>query len=114
MLRAQARRFAGDVALADARVSVGNADPHGLPPTLLQVGTAELLVDECRSWAERARRAGVALTVDERPDMPHAPFFFASLCPAGVAALTSVAAFIRARLAPAPADTTRAADITAA
>ena len=108
MLRGQARRFAGDLPLADPRVSIGSADPRGLPPTLLQVGTAELLLDECRAWAERARRAGVALTVDERPDMPHAPFFFTALCPEGAAALASVAAFVRARLGP-PASGTAAA-----
>lgn len=98
MLRAQARLFAGGLALDDPRLSVGNVDPRGIAPTLLQVGTAELLLDECRAWAARARHAGVELTVDEPRDMPHAPFFFASLCPEGVAALDSVAAFIRARL----------------
>jgi acetyl esterase/lipase len=108
MLRRQAKLFAGDLALDDPRLSLGDVDPHGLPPTLLQVGTAELLLDECRAWAERARRAGVALTVDERPDMPHAPFFFASLCPEGAGALASVAAFVHARLAPAASGTAAA------
>jgi acetyl esterase/lipase len=98
MLRAQARLFAGDLPLDDPRISVGNVDPRGIPPTFLQVGTAELLLDECRDWAARARAAGVDLTVDEPPDMPHAPFFFASLCPQGVAALAAVASFIRTRL----------------
>lgn len=102
MLRTQARLFAGDLELDDPRLSVGNADPRGIAPTLLQVGTAELLLDECRAWATRARHAGVELTVDEPADMPHAPFFFASLCPQGVAALDAVAAFIRTRLAAEP------------
>jgi acetyl esterase/lipase len=98
MLRAQARLFAGDRALADPRLSVGARDPRGLAPTFLQVGTAELLLDECRAWAERAELAGVALTVDEPPDMPHAPFFFASMCPQGAAAHANVATFVRAAL----------------
>jgi acetyl esterase/lipase len=98
MLRAQARLFAGDVALDDPRVSVGNAEPGGVAPTLLQVGTAEILLDECRAWAARARAAGVELTVDEPADMPHAPPFFASVSPAGAAAIATVGQFIRRRL----------------
>jgi acetyl esterase/lipase len=90
--------FAGEMALDDPRLSVGNADPTGIAPTLLQVGTAELLLDECRAWAARARAAGVTLTVDEPPDMPHAPPFFASVCSQGVAAIDAVARFVRARL----------------
>jgi acetyl esterase/lipase len=100
MLRAQARLFAGDRPIDDPRLSVGNADPAGLPATFLQVGTAEVLLDECRAWAARARTAGVPLTVDEPVDMPHAPPFFASVCPQGVAAIDAVGAFVRARLAP--------------
>ncbi len=98
MLRAQARLFAGALALADPRLSIGRADPSGIAPTFLQVGTAELLLDECREWCGRARAAGVALTVDEPADLPHAPPFFASVSAGGAAALTAVAAFIRARL----------------
>ena len=98
MLRAQARLFAGDLPLDDPRLSVGNADPSGIAATFLQVGTAELLLDECRAWAARARAAGVPLTVDEPVDMPHAPPFFASVCPQGVAAVAAVARFVQERL----------------
>ncbi len=118
MLRRQARVFAGelaldagqrgrdaaDIALDDPRLSVGNADPTGIAPTLLQVGTAELLLDECRAWAARARAAGVDLMVDEPRDMPHAPPFFASVSPQGRAAIETVAAFVRHRLDAAEVD----------
>ncbi len=98
MLRAQARLFAGALPLDDPRLSIGLADPSGIAPTLLQVGTAELLLDECRAWAARARAAGVDLVVDEPPDMPHAPPFFASVSAQGQAAVDAVGRFIRARL----------------
>jgi acetyl esterase/lipase len=98
MLRAQARLFAGTLALDDPRLSVGNAAPAGIAPTFLQVGTAELLLDECRAWAAQARAAGVALTVDQPSELPHAPPFFASVSKAGAAALAAVATFVRARL----------------
>lgn len=97
MLRAQAHLFAGALALDDPRLSIGRADPSAIAPTFFQVGTAELLLDECREWCARARAAGVALTVDEAADLPHAPPFFASVSTAGAEALAAVAAFIRAR-----------------
>jgi monoterpene epsilon-lactone hydrolase len=98
MLRAQARLFAGALPVDDPRLSIGRVDPAGIAPTFLQVGTAELLLDECREWCGRARASGVALTVDEAADLPHAPPFFASVSPAGAAALAAVATFIRTRL----------------
>ena len=80
------------------RASPWRADPAGIAPTFLQVGTAEILLDECREWAERTRAAGVDLPVDEPIDLPHAPPFFASVSRAGAAALAAVAAFVRTRL----------------
>jgi acetyl esterase/lipase len=98
MLRAQAALFAGGRALYDPALSVGFGDPTGIAPTFIQVGTAELLLDECRTWIAKARAAGVALTVDEPADLPHAPPFFASVSEMGAAALAAVATFVRSRL----------------
>lgn len=98
MLRAQARRFASGLPLDDPRLSIGRVDPTGIAPTFLQVGTAELLLDECRAWCVRARAARIAVTLDEPADLPHAPPFFASVSAGGAAALATVATFIRARL----------------
>ena len=36
------------------------AELQGLPPLLVQVGTAEVLLDDSTRLAERARQAGVA------------------------------------------------------
>jgi acetyl esterase/lipase len=55
------------------------------------------LEDEGRAWCDRARAAGVALTVDEPVHLPHAPPFFASVSDGGRNALTAVADFIRRR-----------------
>ncbi len=98
-LREQARQFAGGIALDDPRLSVGRVRPDGIAATLLQAGTAELLLDECRAWAAHARAAGVELTVDEPLDMPHSPPFFASVSASGRDALATVAAFVTQRLA---------------
>jgi acetyl esterase/lipase len=98
----QARLFAGGVPLGDPRVSVGFADPAGIAPVFVLAGSAELLFDECRAWAERARAAGVDVTWDEAREMPHAPIFFAALHPEARRALDTVARFLRRRLEAAP------------
>ncbi|TWV29478.1 alpha/beta hydrolase [Streptomyces misionensis] len=48
-----------------------HADPTGLPPMLLQVGTDELLLDDSTRMAERARAAGVDVVLDVTADVPH-------------------------------------------
>lgn len=58
MLLAQARAFAGGVALDDPRISPVHAELTGLPPLFVQVGEVELLAGETRALADRARAAG--------------------------------------------------------
>src|SRR3546814_9551130 len=41
------------------------ADLSGLPPLLVEVGTAEVLLDDARRLAERARAAGVDVRSEE-------------------------------------------------
>jgi acetyl esterase/lipase len=55
----------------DPLVSPLYGDLHGLPPLLIQVGSAELLYDDGRRIAQRARRAGVAVDFDVAPGMVH-------------------------------------------
>lgn len=97
MLLAQAKLFAGETPVDDPRVSLGRADPSAIAPVLVQAGTSELLYDECRDWVQSARAAGVDVTFDEPVDMPHAPPFFAGLCPAGAKSVDAIGAFIRGR-----------------
>ena len=40
------------------------ADLHGLPPIYIQVGTDELLLDDSTRFAQKAKEAGVAVTID--------------------------------------------------
>ena len=47
------------------------ADLDGLPPTLVQVGEHELLLDDSLRWADRAWGAGVEVEVQRFPDMWH-------------------------------------------
>ena len=46
-------------------------DLHGLPPMLMQVGSVETMLDDSLIFAERARAAGVGVTLEVWPDMFH-------------------------------------------
>jgi acetyl esterase/lipase len=94
-----ARSYAGDRALDDPLVSPFYAPLAGLPPLFVQAGAVELLVDEARAFAERARAAGVTVRWDEAPEMPHAPVLLAGYHPAAAAALARASGWITARLA---------------
>lgn len=58
-LRYAGRLWAGDLDVADPRVSPGFADLAGLPPTTVVVGGHDLFVEDCRDLAARADAAGV-------------------------------------------------------
>ncbi len=47
------------------------ADLQGLPPLLIQVGTAEVLLSDAAELASRARDAGVKVELDEWDQMTH-------------------------------------------
>ena len=79
---------------ANPLVSPLFGDHRGLPPLLLHVGSHEVLLDDSRSLAARARAAGVAVTLRIWPVVPHVWQMF--LLPEAVASLDEAAAFVRA------------------
>jgi monoterpene epsilon-lactone hydrolase len=93
--------------LEDAKAYLGDADPRtplaaplyadltGLPSLLIQVGTAETLLDDSTRLAERARSAGVDVVLEPWEDMIHVWHFFASMLPEGQQAVDRVGEFIR-------------------
>lgn len=48
-----------------------HADLRGLPPTYLQVGAEEALLDDSRRLVRRIRAAGIKVRLDEFPDQVH-------------------------------------------
>jgi acetyl esterase/lipase len=85
----------GGVDRKDRRVSPLYADLAGLPPTLIQVGSAETLLADSTRFAAAAGAADVCVTLEIWPRMIHAwPLWNARLEP-GRRALASVGAFIR-------------------
>jgi acetyl esterase/lipase len=82
----------------DPRVSVLYSDLSGLPPTLIQVGSDETLLDDATRLAAAAGAAAVPVTLEIWPHMIHAwPLWNAHLS-AGRHALASAGAFIRRHL----------------
>lgn len=71
-------------------------DLHGLPPLLIHVGTYEVLLDDSTRLAERARAAGVAVTLRTWPVVPHVWQMFG--LPESAVSLDEAAAFLRAAL----------------
>jgi epsilon-lactone hydrolase len=95
-LHLMAGLYAGATDLRDPRVSPIHADLAGLPPLLVQVGTAEALLDDSLRFAERARAAGVDLTLERGEGMIHVWQAFA-MAPEAHQAVEQVGKFIRER-----------------
>jgi monoterpene epsilon-lactone hydrolase len=82
----------------DPRVSPLFADLKGFPPTLIQVGSAETLLDDATRFVAAAGAADVRVTLEIWPQMIHAwPLWNAHLEP-GRRALASAGTFIRQSL----------------
>jgi epsilon-lactone hydrolase len=82
----------------DPRVSPLYADLKGFPPILIQVGSAETLLDDATRFAAVAGAADVRVNLEIWPQMIHAwPLWNAHLEP-GRRALISAGAFIREHL----------------
>ena len=82
----------------DPRLSPLYADLKGLPPTLIQIGSAETLLDDAVRFAAAAGAADVAATLEIWPHMIHAwPLWNARLEP-GRRALAQAGAFLRRNL----------------
>ena len=74
-------------------------DPRGLPPTLIQVGSDEILRDDSERMAEKMRDAGCDVALEVWPRMPHVWHAFAPVMPEAQRAIARVGAFIEQRTA---------------
>ncbi|MDH2429497.1 alpha/beta hydrolase [Sphaerisporangium sp. TRM90804] len=76
-----ARRWTAGLDCRDPLVSPVYGDYEGLPPLMIVTGSTEVLRDEGRRVALRAREAGVAVTYEEWPRMPHVFAMLADVVP---------------------------------
>jgi monoterpene epsilon-lactone hydrolase len=86
----------------DPRVSPLYADLRSFPPLLIQVGSAETLLDDATRFASAAGAADVRVTLEIWPHMIHAWHLWNARLEPGRRALASAGAFIRAHLSCAP------------
>jgi acetyl esterase/lipase len=96
-----------DISLMLAKAYLGDTDPRtplaspiyadltGLPPLLIQVGTAEVLFDDATRLADRARAAGVDVILEPWDNMIHVWHMFAAILPEGQQAIDRIGEFIR-------------------
>ena len=73
------------------------ADLHGLPPILIQVGDAEVILDDSTRFAAKARTAGVDVTLEVWDDMPHVWQAFAGLLPESDKAIERIGQWLQQR-----------------
>lgn len=88
-----ARDYAAGADPRDPLISPMFADLAGLPPVLIQMGTADLLLADCRRFYEKCVAAGVDVTYEECPDAFH-DFMMLSVLPEARKALRSQAKFL--------------------
>lgn len=90
-----AQVYLGDTPATHPYASPVYADLNGLPPLFIQAGSTEVLLDDSRRVAARARAAGVRVDLQVWPKMPHVWQIFAPFIPEAGRALDDAAAFVR-------------------
>ena len=92
------KRFVEERDLRNPLAAPLYADLVGLPPLLVQAGSAETLLDDSMRIAARAREANVDVTLRVWEDMIHVWQLFAFLVPQGAAAIEEIGSFVRERV----------------
>jgi len=82
----------------DPRVSAVHGDLTGFPPMLIQVGSAETLLDDAAQLAAVAGRADVSVALEVWPHMVHVWPLWGDKLTAGREAIANAGAFMRRHL----------------
>ncbi|HEX3175437.1 MAG TPA: alpha/beta hydrolase [Methylomirabilota bacterium] len=92
------RAYVGDGDPRRPLVSPLYADLHDLPPLLIHVGSDEVLLDDAVGLAERARKAGVDVVLEEWPAMVHVWHWFLPMLDEAEGAIGNIGRFVRGRI----------------
>jgi len=95
ILQRGADAYRGDIQSADARISPVLADLNGLPPTLIQVGSEEVLLDDASQLAKHLERSGVKVDYHVYNGMWHNFQMFNALLQTSNDALDEIVQFIK-------------------
>ncbi|PKN91983.1 MAG: alpha/beta hydrolase [Chloroflexi bacterium HGW-Chloroflexi-6] len=89
--------YTGTQSPSNPLISPVYADFHGFPPMLIQVGSDEILLDDARLLAEKARADGVTVELRVWDGMWHVWHALADLTPESRAAFDEIAQFVQDR-----------------
>jgi acetyl esterase/lipase len=73
-------------------------NPTGFPPTLIQVGSDEILLDDSVRMADCLRAAGCQVELEISKGMPHAWQVWARIMPEARAAIARIGAFVQSEM----------------
>lgn len=93
-----ARYYAGDSDPGNPLMSPLYGDLHGLPPIQIYVGGDELMLSDSTRFAEKAKEAGVDVTLTIGEGLFHCYPACAPLFPEAKQALEEISAFVKERL----------------
>jgi len=96
--QSMAATFLGEASPRDPLANPLCAELKGFPPTYIQVGGDETLLDDSLRFETLARDAGVDITVDVFPEMQHVFQFMAGTAPEADDAIEKMAAWVRPKL----------------
>ena len=90
------RDYRGSLAASDPRVSPLFADLHGLPPTLVQVGSDEILLSDSERLVDRARAMGADIRLEVEQGLWHDFQMHARVLDASDSAVARIGRFLDA------------------
>jgi acetyl esterase/lipase len=97
-LRVAAGQYLSGAAADEPLASPVYSDLSGLPPLLVQVGSAEILLGDSLAIAARAGSEGTHVQLEIWPEMVHVWQAFAFMLDEGQSAIDAAGQFLRARL----------------
>ena len=92
------KHYVGDHDPEDPYISPLYGDLHGLPPMLINVGDYETMRDDSVRFAEKAKKAGVDVTLRVSEKMVHCYPLMAPMFPEATEAMDEISTFIKTRL----------------
>jgi len=98
-LKRMADMYAGDHDKKNPLLSPLHANYRGLPPMLIHVGDAEILLDDSTRVAESAKKAGVKVELEAWDQMFHVWHVFAKILPEGQQAIDRIGSYVIAHTA---------------
>lgn len=99
LLAEMAKLYYGSASATDPLVSPLYGDYAGLPPMLIQVGDAEVLLSDSTRYADKAKAAGVDVTIEVFDEMIHVFQVFAPMLPEGQQAIDKIGEWVKSHVA---------------